>query len=253
MGSYCISQLAERAGVAPSTLRYYERIGLLAPDRRGPNGYREYGEAAVERLAFIQQAKSIGFPLDEVAQLADVWFTGDCAPIQERLDRFLSDRIEHVSGRIAGDRALRSRLERLQAGLDPSTATGECEPGCGCDLDPPPTPTAPATGSTPATGGTGGSGGTAGSVREIAELLPGVAACSLNGTEVAERAARWQRLVAQAQRREHNGGGLQLTFATSTAIAAELGELCAAETHCCPGLRFTLEVSPEATVLAVTG
>ena len=50
-----ISQLAARTGVPTSTLRYYESAGLLPADRAS-NGYRVYGEAAVDRLAFINQA-----------------------------------------------------------------------------------------------------------------------------------------------------------------------------------------------------
>ncbi|MGH2717698.1 MAG: MerR family transcriptional regulator [Actinomycetota bacterium] len=235
MASYRISELAEQAGVPASTLRYYERIGLLTPDRREHNGYRRYGEVAVERLAFIQRAKGIGMPLDDIAQLADLWFTGECAPIQERLQGYLSERIDAVDRRIAEDTAFLDQLERMRARLDPLTASGQCSPGCGCDLEPPSRTAVP--------------GGLAG----IAAVLPAVAACSLSDDDAAERVARWQRVAGQAQRREQRDRGLRLCFPTSPAITAELGELCASEARCCPELRFTLEVSPAATVLTVSG
>ncbi|HWD08029.1 MAG TPA: MerR family transcriptional regulator [Actinomycetota bacterium] len=261
MASYRISELAEQAGVPASTLRYYERIGLLNPDAREPNGYRRYGETAVDRLAFIARAKGMGMPLDEVGQLADLWFTGECGPIQERLHRYLSDRIEAVAGRIADDTAFRDQLERMLARLDPDSASGRCGPDCGCDLEPPgpgaaPLPVAVAAvtaavevASGPRGPGPAGNADLAG----IASLLPSVSACSLSESDAAERVARWQRVAGQAQRRERVEGGLRLCFPTSPAIGADLGELCAAEAGCCPGLHFTLEVWPAATVLTVTG
>ncbi|HLI57090.1 MAG TPA: MerR family transcriptional regulator [Actinomycetota bacterium] len=235
-----ISELAARAGVPTSTLRYYERIGLLSPDARGSNGYRRYGDRAVERLAFIGRAKRLGLPLEDVGKLADLWFTGECGPIQEQLHRFLSDRIEAVARRIADDTAFRSQLERMRARLAPGRrppASGRCGPDCGCDLEPPGAPGA----------------GPPDHPADLSTLLPALSDCSLNGADAADRVARWQRVAGRAQRRDEAGGGLRLCFPTAPGIAAELGELCAEEARCCPGLRFSLEVSPAATVLTVRG
>ncbi len=63
-----IGEVARRAGVSPSAIRYYESVGLVAPERRS-GGRRLYGEAAVERLALISFAKDAGFSLDEIRQL----------------------------------------------------------------------------------------------------------------------------------------------------------------------------------------
>ena len=49
-----IGQAAERSGVPPKTIRYYEDIGLVAPAPRSNNGYREYGETKVHILSFVQ-------------------------------------------------------------------------------------------------------------------------------------------------------------------------------------------------------
>ena len=46
-----VSELAGRAGVAPSTVRFYERAGLLSPPRRAANGYRVFDESALDELA----------------------------------------------------------------------------------------------------------------------------------------------------------------------------------------------------------
>jgi hypothetical protein len=49
-----VSELAERAGLAPSTVRFYERAGLLSPARRAANGYRVFDESALEELGVHQ-------------------------------------------------------------------------------------------------------------------------------------------------------------------------------------------------------
>src|SRR5262249_55221182 len=65
-----IGEVARRAGVATSSIRYYESIGLLPePDREG--GQRRYSEDILGRLAFIGTAKAAGFKLREIAALID--------------------------------------------------------------------------------------------------------------------------------------------------------------------------------------
>jgi DNA-binding transcriptional MerR regulator len=67
-----IGRLAERSGVPISTLRYYERLGLLRPQRRSEGGFRIYGEEAVERLRFIKSAQALGIPLRDVRRILAV-------------------------------------------------------------------------------------------------------------------------------------------------------------------------------------
>lgn len=64
-----IGDLARRAGVNLQTVRYYERRGLLADPRGRAGGYREYGDATLERLTFIRRAQELGFTLAEIAEL----------------------------------------------------------------------------------------------------------------------------------------------------------------------------------------
>lgn len=61
-----IGEVAARAGVAPSAVRYYERRGLLAPDAR-VSGQRRYRTATLRRLVFIGMLQDGGLSLDEVA------------------------------------------------------------------------------------------------------------------------------------------------------------------------------------------
>ena len=70
MAEMTISQVARQAGVRPSTLRYYESIGLLpAPERI--SGRRSYDADVLQRLAIIQTAQHAGFTLDELRILFD--------------------------------------------------------------------------------------------------------------------------------------------------------------------------------------
>jgi DNA-binding transcriptional MerR regulator len=63
-----IGQLAHAAGVAASTIRYYEKVGLLPPAARS-SGARVYSDAAVRELSIIRFAQMTGFTLREIRQL----------------------------------------------------------------------------------------------------------------------------------------------------------------------------------------
>ena len=64
-----IGELAERTGLAPSKIRFYEARGLIAPVQRQANGYREYLPQSVQLLEIIVTAQAGGFSLDEIRHL----------------------------------------------------------------------------------------------------------------------------------------------------------------------------------------
>ncbi len=66
--TFGIGEVARRAGVRASTVRYYEERGLIAPEGRS-GGKRVYAQQAVERMALIAFAKEAGFSLDEIREL----------------------------------------------------------------------------------------------------------------------------------------------------------------------------------------
>ena len=64
---------AERlTGIASKTLRYYEDIGLVAPQRK-QNGYRNYSHDEVERLRFLRRARDLGFSIEDCRSLLALW------------------------------------------------------------------------------------------------------------------------------------------------------------------------------------
>lgn len=68
--SLTIGELAARSGVAPSALRYYERLGLIRAGRTGGN-QRRYERAELRRVAFIRIAQQVGVSLDEIRSALD--------------------------------------------------------------------------------------------------------------------------------------------------------------------------------------
>src|SRR3546814_4574739 len=64
-----IGQLAQHAGVAIDTVRYYERHGILPEPRRQASGDRRYGDDDLARLRFVRRAKGLGFALPEMRDL----------------------------------------------------------------------------------------------------------------------------------------------------------------------------------------
>ena len=64
-----ISEAARLSGLSAKTIRYYEDIKLIAPAERGANGYRQYGQPALEELQFLARAREVGFDLAECRQL----------------------------------------------------------------------------------------------------------------------------------------------------------------------------------------
>ena len=64
-----IKELAQRAYISDTAVRYYESLGILPLPRRLPNGYRDYDQSDVERLKFVAGARSLDFSLDDIAEI----------------------------------------------------------------------------------------------------------------------------------------------------------------------------------------
>ena len=73
---HTIGTLARRTGTKVQTIRYYEQIGLMPEPGRTEGGQRRYGDAELDRLAFIRHARELGFPLEDVRALLER-FHGD--------------------------------------------------------------------------------------------------------------------------------------------------------------------------------
>lgn len=67
-----IGSAAEISGLPPKTIRYYEDIELVTPDRM-ENGYRDYSEKDINRLRFLQRSRSLGFTIEECRLLLSLY------------------------------------------------------------------------------------------------------------------------------------------------------------------------------------
>jgi DNA-binding transcriptional MerR regulator len=69
-----IGKLAQKAGVTPRTIRYYENLGLLSPSEREGAGFRYYTETELAKLHKIDCLKSLGLTLEEITTVIDLYF-----------------------------------------------------------------------------------------------------------------------------------------------------------------------------------
>ncbi|TDE98799.1 MerR family transcriptional regulator [Occultella glacieicola] len=208
-----------------STLRYYEHEGLLPADRAG-NGYRVYGEAAVDRLAFIAQAKHLDLPLTDVRELVAAWESEPCHSVRAAYRPMLLQHAARVDERLTALKTLQSTLatavDRLDALPD---RDGPCDSGCAF-LDRPPA-----------------------TVPMAALSSPGPVACSLDGGDYAARIEDWHALLAGAAREEIPDG------VRATLPVSELGRaaaLSAAEHGCCGFYSFRLDLHGSTFDLTIT-
>lgn len=67
-----IKEASVRVGLPAKTIRYYEAIGLIAPDRAA-NGYRDFSAAHVHKLTFLARARGLGFSVDDCRELLALW------------------------------------------------------------------------------------------------------------------------------------------------------------------------------------
>ena len=109
---YTIGDAAKQTGCAASTIRYYEKIGLIGASSRGNNGYRYYDSAAIERLSFVHRARLLGFSIDATAQLLQLADHPN-SPCDD-VDRLVANQLDDVRERLCQLQTLESRLMRLQ-------------------------------------------------------------------------------------------------------------------------------------------
>ncbi len=105
-----ISRLARLAGIGVETIRYYQRIGLLATPPRPAHGYRTYPADSLERLHFIARAKQLDFTLKEIAELLQLG-PADCQTTRE----LAKHKREHIQRKIRDLQAMNEILDQLIA------------------------------------------------------------------------------------------------------------------------------------------
>lgn len=110
-GHLAIGELGRLTATKVETIRYYERIGLLAAPARTAGNYRAYGPEHLNRLSFIRRSRDLGFSLDQVRTLLDLSDDRDrpCTAI----DAIAREHLAGVDRKIADLQALRRELARM--------------------------------------------------------------------------------------------------------------------------------------------
>ena len=108
--TWTIAQIAEEFGVTHRTVRHYEQLGLLSPERRGTA--RVYRRRDRIRMELIMRGRRLGFGLDEIRRIIDMY---DEQPGEEGQLRYLLDQI---SRQRAALEARRRDIEKTLAELD---------------------------------------------------------------------------------------------------------------------------------------
>tara|TARA_R110002110_G_scaffold85816_6_gene223973 strand:- start:12937 stop:13335 length:399 start_codon:yes stop_codon:yes gene_type:complete len=106
-----ISEAAERAGLPPKTIRYYEDIGLVEPARRRDNGYRDYADRDVHMLRFLSRARSLGFSVADCRSLVDLY--GDTNRKSADVKELAFKRVRDIDAKVSELRAMRETLVTL--------------------------------------------------------------------------------------------------------------------------------------------
>ena len=133
--------LARRTGVNAETIRYFERIGVLAAPQRTKAGHRAYDQNHVRALSFIRKARGLGFSPDEVRAIVELGGPGKatCGEVREialhhlvhvrtkiadlvEIERLLATTIECCSGRQDAECPVIAMIEQPLAAQQPQDA-----------------------------------------------------------------------------------------------------------------------------------
>ncbi|MCX7305814.1 MAG: Cu(I)-responsive transcriptional regulator [Hyphomicrobiales bacterium] len=113
---------ARRTGLPAKTIRYYEEIGLVAPERAA-NGYRDYSSEDLHRLAFLRRARSLGFSIEDCRHLMALY--GDKGRASHDVRALAKGHVVAIEHKVHALQSMRATLEKL---ID--ACHGDSRPDC---------------------------------------------------------------------------------------------------------------------------
>jgi MerR family copper efflux transcriptional regulator len=118
-----IGAAAGASGVSPKTIRYYEAAGLIPAANRSAGGYRVYTQADVFVLHFIKRARELGFSIERIRRLLDLW--QDKRRASRDVKRLALDHIAEIRSKIAAMTSMQDTVQELADACD-----GDDRPEC---------------------------------------------------------------------------------------------------------------------------
>ena len=120
---FTIGQLSLRTVTKAETIRYYEKIGLLASPARSQANYRHYTEVDRRRLAFVRRARELGLPIAQIRDLIELETHGDqeCGAV----DELVRSQIRSIEEKVRDLQALNKELTRILSHC-PGGLVSEC-------------------------------------------------------------------------------------------------------------------------------
>ncbi len=123
-----VGEIADRLGVSPRTVKYYEEIGLIEPEERSKGGFRLYGERELDRLERILRMKGMGYSLAAIREILAVRDTAqeaDKVTVLRTATEHLKEREREASERILQMHEDLKRAETLREDLERDIALCE--------------------------------------------------------------------------------------------------------------------------------
>jgi Cu(I)-responsive transcriptional regulator len=118
-----IGQAAAASGISERMIRHYEKIGLLPKAIRRDSGYRDYDERDVHVLNFIGRARDLGFSIEEIGRLLELW--NDRSRASADVKQLALTRVTELKRKERALRAMRLSLEHLA-----QSCHGDDRPDC---------------------------------------------------------------------------------------------------------------------------
>lgn len=117
-----ISDVSDRTGLPPKTIRYYEEIGLVRP-RRSDNGYRVFTQTDLHKLAFLGRARTLGFSIEDCRTLLALY--EDETRASADVKRVAKEHLSQIEEKIAQLQSMRDTLTHLVR-----ECAGDTRPDC---------------------------------------------------------------------------------------------------------------------------
>lgn len=118
-----IGQAAEASGVSAKAIRYYETAGLIRRATRSEGGYRVYSQSDVRLLRFIRRARDLGFSIERIQRLLNLWQDKDRASADVK--RLALEHVAAIEAKVAALLAMRDAVQEMA-----SACEGDHRPEC---------------------------------------------------------------------------------------------------------------------------